>query len=559
MGSNPVKEWKFLNISEPSQSRSWDFQKLVKRNASRDYRRFERIKLTETFAKEKDAAQNRLEAPHLASDETGGVPDGLDITGDISSGSACKSRARIHSVHTFKDLNYSTVSRAGGKQAIDDTEYLDLVKSTSNNSQLTSKRKDYKRSNRTPHGILGAGMVDPFDTCPTNGQDAYYYHINHFIVTFAPAFLPIDRGLDQNPVNRLWVWHSIDNPLLSNAVLHCTSVALDARYYRTTSKQTLYHRGETIRWLNIALSDAKLAMMDSTIAAVALLVASENIIGNVKELALHMTALSRLIELRGGLCNLGWNGTLGMFISWQDLISSTTTNHPPQLAFNNNVPPPSIPIYDCDQEYSVPSIVMDVDLLNLSENKACDIPRILFEIRHLTLVVEGFQKNRGATPKEMLSFSKARSAIEYRLLLMTPPDDNQHPHFLYEACRIAAVIYINYVLHEFDPLFRVLEKLKKKLVSIIETGERVHQNINGRTESSLFLWILFMGGIIAEGDFERDWFAQRIAEQTMKLKITIWAEVEDCLMKVLWIRRMRNSASEALWRKAIGFLGVIGL
>jgi hypothetical protein len=47
------RAWKFLNITEPSQSRREGFQERVRSNAMRDYRRYERIKRTKAFAKAK--------------------------------------------------------------------------------------------------------------------------------------------------------------------------------------------------------------------------------------------------------------------------------------------------------------------------------------------------------------------------------------------------------------------------------------------------------------------------------------------------------------------------
>jgi len=235
------------------------------------------------------------------------------------------------------------------------------------------------------------------------------------------------------------------------------------------------------------------------------------------------------------------------------LISSTTANITPHFTYEEETPPLIDQIKGCDEEYSVPSIVMEMKSLDLSGNTYSEIPQILFEIRHLTLVVESFNNSRGATSAEMLAFSKARSALEYRLLLMhTPVESADHGyHYVYEACRIAAVIYINYVLHEFDPIFRVLENLKRKLVETIEAGEDIRQSFCGRSEASLLLWALFMGGLLAKGDYDREWFVQRIAEQMMTLNLRSWKDVEECLMKALWIKRMRNSASEMLWKEAL--------
>lgn len=151
----------------------------------------------------------------------------------------------------------------------------------------------------------------------------------------------------------------------------------------------------------------------------------------------------------------------------------------------------------------------------------------------------------------MLDFSKARSALEYRLLLMHTPvasPDMSKLH-IYEACKIAAVIYINYVLHEFDPVFRILEKLKEKLTGVIEAGEISPRSLLGTSESSLLIWVFFVGGLLADGKYEREWFATRISVLMRLLELIGWDQVEKLLMKVLWIKRMHNSACDTLWRQ----------
>jgi hypothetical protein len=95
------------------------------------------------------------------------------------------------------------------------------------------------------------------------------------IFAFAPAFLPIDSGLDQNPVNRLWVSNAINNPVLTNAILLFAAVCLDSLHGRPLGIDALYYQWRTISLLNEALSSPDVAVADATVAAVALLVASE--------------------------------------------------------------------------------------------------------------------------------------------------------------------------------------------------------------------------------------------------------------------------------------------
>jgi hypothetical protein len=282
-----------------------------------------------------------------------------------------------------------------------------------------------------------------------------------------------------------------------------------------------------------------------------------------------MNAMKRMVEIRGGLANLGWKGTLHMFISWyvpkprpgdtrnstallntsfrQDLIASTTTNSPPLFAYSKAVPPPIVPRSSIHENAcSIPSIALEIPSFAISTGPYSDIPAILFEIRHLTLIAESFKCSRGATPSEMLAFSKARSGLEYRLLSVPTPVQfiDRPEQYLYEVCRVAAAIYINYVLHEFDPLFGVLGKLKRKLVVVIQAGEEKYKDLRGSSNDVVLLWVLFIGGLIAENLLERRWFAKRIAKMVQRLGLRSWEEIEGCLMKALWIRRMRDASCE---------------
>lgn len=424
------------------------------------------------------------------------------------------------------------------------------------------------------------------------------------ILSFAPAFLPIDRGLDQNPVNRLWVSHTLANSVLSNAILFFAAVHVDFLYKRRQSVVALYYHGKTICHLNEALSSLDMAVSDPVVAAVALLVAAEvrmllkhpscrhllmtfeiqNVTGAVENITLHMNALKRMVEMRGGLANLGWRGTLHMFISWcvqksppgdtsipyvllnassrQDLIASTTTNSPPLFTYSKTVPPAILPhSHFYENNYSVPYITLGIPSFDILTGSYCDISAILFEIRHLTLIVESFNRSRGATPPEMLAFSKARSELEYRLLSIPSPIEfiDRPEQYLYEVCRVTATIYINYVLHEFDPVFGVLRKLKRKLLAVMQAREEKYEDLRGPSNDVVLLWVLFMGGLIAENFLERTWFAKRIAKIVQRLGLRSWEETEGCLMKALWIRRMRDDTCESLWMAVRDYLEIFNL
>lgn len=94
-------------------------------------------------------------------------------------------------------------------------------------------------------------------------------------MSFGRSFLPIDNGLEQNPVNRLWVSYALDRPGITSGLLLLAAVCVDTMYGRPPSVDTLHFRGKSIALINEALSSTDTMIKDETISAVVLLVASE--------------------------------------------------------------------------------------------------------------------------------------------------------------------------------------------------------------------------------------------------------------------------------------------
>ena len=126
-----ARSWQFLNITEPSQSRHEAFQDRVKKNATQRYRQYERQKRVEAFAEAKRKAGTAIVI-------SSSVEDTLPIPPE---GSASKQK-KLHELQSNEENRVS-----------------ELV--------------------QHPRTLLGAGMIDPFETCPTGGNRAYYHLVNH--------------------------------------------------------------------------------------------------------------------------------------------------------------------------------------------------------------------------------------------------------------------------------------------------------------------------------------------------------------------------------------------
>lgn len=143
--------------------------------------------------------------------------------------------------------------------------------------------------------------------------------------------LPTATGQENCPFRTIFVRQALTDECLFNAVLFLAAFHIDSLCGQTASQATLLYRGETMRLLNAKLRSPEQAISDSTIGAVALLSlgctklrgtllgklnGNQPIAADWTESALHLRALQRMVEMRGGLQALGMKGVLHMLIYW---------------------------------------------------------------------------------------------------------------------------------------------------------------------------------------------------------------------------------------------------
>jgi hypothetical protein len=134
------RPWQFMNITEPGQARSEEFKGQVKTNAMRDYRRFQRLKRMEEYSKEKGSPKS---------------------TSQLTLVPAFLTQSTEASLISIKRVSASSNEKA------------------SPNCDSDEQRETENTVCNHPRSILGAGMVDPFETCATGGRKAYFPLINH--------------------------------------------------------------------------------------------------------------------------------------------------------------------------------------------------------------------------------------------------------------------------------------------------------------------------------------------------------------------------------------------
>lgn len=96
--------------------------------------------------------------------------------------------------------------------------------------------------------------------------------------------------------------------------------------------EILHLRGFVIVAINQALQDPIRACSDQLIFAVANLAIFEAVFGSIEVYHVHMQGLSRMLRLRGGLPNLGFDGYLQKVLLWYDSNCANLVGCDPYLS-----------------------------------------------------------------------------------------------------------------------------------------------------------------------------------------------------------------------------------
>lgn len=157
---------------------------------------------------------------------------------------------------------------------------------------------------------------------------------------------------------------------------------------------------------------------------------------------------------------------------------------------------------------------------------------------------------------DLMSFYDQRSALEFSLtslLIRKSKIFMREIDYVLESYRIAALIYVKYVMYNAAPLCPAIQKLKIQLINVIlEADDKLVDNGN-RLHYGSVIWILVMGGILYLNDDEKEYFAQAIA-RTIRGWWSLpgaktWEVMEASLKEVAWVDRLRSLKCTLLWRR----------
>lgn len=549
--------WQFVNLSEMQHAKDPELRKLVRVNAMRHYRRSQPKRRDGSPHRPNSATSSHCRtmmsdvSPCTALELCEEDRDDESYLHDESLSWPSQWDQLLKEAQRMCDLSPPrTISGAIQQPAPDNGE--DPPSDSYSKPMVVSPTQAPRRSSLL---LLGSGNSDPFDSFPMKDNPQSSELLYHFSNVMARNCLPIDRGAtsDNNPIRTVFIPMAMSDRVFFQATTTYAAVHLDMLHQSQNQTKTLTNKAQTISMIKERLRSTEDALSNSTIGAISMLAAVERTHGNRKEMQIHESAIGQMVRMRGGLNLLGCE-VLQMFLSWGDLVTSTMLAVRPQFDLSTRC-----------TNFIDSSIWANMPTLDITEERRefrDPLSFIYEQLRYLTAQVP--QAGHQATyfsDIDMLAFSEARSLIEHSLLSLAPTSNNpstdtidgcsnnkssEDTDYIFEAHRLAALIYLNIVLRNCSPNGGALQSLKLQLINTIKKAERPQPCLGERRRTAV--WVCFMGGFLSLDISEERWFAERIRRAMRNAGAQSWAEVEEALREVVWVGTLKTQAWISLWR-----------
>jgi hypothetical protein len=177
-----------------------------------------------------------------------------------------------------------------------------------------------------------------------------------------------------------------------------------------------------------------------------------------------------------------------------------------------------------------------------------DLCETLESISEITVALDHYQRGGRYAPS-LPDIIAARTVAQYRLLSLAPPSSDlpRPDECIYNAARVAALIYSDMVLFPLPPQAGVKPKLADMLRRALDCCTM--QSCWG-SHPRLLLWTVVVGGIAASSTSHRPWYASRLHKLSAKLEIYDWESIKKILSSFLWWDYVCDEPAEKLWHES---------
>ncbi|KAI4910053.1 hypothetical protein J4E90_007483 [Alternaria incomplexa] len=366
------------------------------------------------------------------------------------------------------------------------------------------------------------------------------------------------------PIDAQYTWQSL---ILSDAGLLHATLASWALYGMLANELAdlrvckLKHKNEAIKAVNYKLATSGGYISDEVVATVLTLANLENLLGDYEVAQLHITALERMVKVRGGLFAFGHNDGLLRGIIWMDFHTAAVSRaHPsfPHISLDPDTPP--LP-HELIEEAAQTS---PTSLLRLSCS-AVHCFQIFYRLHRIALAVS----SHWVGCVERLTLSNLLYETQF-MILSVPDHSHNFLHFdqsnydkqsdcydhlkaradaasVVEALLAAALIFVYAVLRALPLNTKIFTILLSRLrIAVDRPNTPILEAWRRENYLNMLLWVLVVASCVATGE-ERMWWIAQLSELCGRRHISSRQHLELNMRHVAWTDTFFEDRMDAIW------------
>ncbi|KAL4962598.1 uncharacterized protein BDV14DRAFT_202597 [Aspergillus stella-maris] len=329
---------------------------------------------------------------------------------------------------------------------------------------------------------------------PVKTQPYFQELIKFFQYYIALQYLEVGRDSVALNYQTSWLGFAASDPCLFHATLYLASAQLE--WFRnsltpTGGSITIHHHMQAIQLLNPRIASGAVPN-DNTIAVVVLLALSWCYKRNEAAAEAHRKGLLRMVEIRGGLETLGFNGSLAQMIQMNIVLPATVFDRLEvfsalECRWDTRSPP-----------FGLPRLALD-RLRNRPGRRSSPVVRshligMLERVHELLLAVEGLDDINTA-PEHALRNLRHELDDRWTPPIVDPADITRSERAMLQACA-GAVLILQYLLDTRVPFDEhELARLRRQLKADMEqTGQPMWVRYTAEAN----LWVMNIGMAVSD-------------------------------------------------------------
>lgn len=363
---------------------------------------------------------------------------------------------------------------------------------------------------------------------------------------------PIEICLNVYPRSTIWFDYLYYDVMYLHSILWTTQAYFDWISPQATSKAALLHMSKTLDLLKYRLNDPRLAIADTTIFVVVLLVMTSALLGDHEAATKHITGLYRMVMLRGGLGALREDIQIQIKVCRYAISHSSLMIQMLTLLFREDL---RVAVLTGAQPFFF-SENLDWKPFLPKGTEYSAIPTSLVAILHQDKRIEhvwsdlasfsrsanlAFQTDHKISPQ---LFHEILISAMYRLLLAPKRNHEPSGNDWLEAIRLSMVGFSATILlqgHAIKMRFANLSEQLREAIETLDLGDQPLYEVR--------VWMLFVAGLSAVTDEDDGWLVPLLARQLSGE--STWDGIRRLLKRFLWIDAIHDKDGRALFDRTL--------